>query len=289
MDGSPDSHALTHSVEPVRIMAILNMTPDSFSDGGRWNTLDKALAQADMALAQGAEILDIGGESTRPGAATVDTQTELARVLPVVKALRRHCPSAILSVDTRKADVANAALQEGADWVNDVSGLQYDSAMAAVVARHDAGLVLMHSQGTPEVMQRDPQYPEGVISSVIAFFERQTAQALAAGVSRERIILDPGFGFGKTVAHNLTLLAQLSQFQALGYPLLAGLSRKSFLTLGQPNFSPEQREAVTAAAFAMAIQQGARYVRVHDVVNQVPVIRLAEATRRAAACVDSAL
>jgi dihydropteroate synthase len=274
----------------VRMMAVLNVTPDSFSDGGRFSDRDAVLRAAEMALECGADILDIGGESTRPGAVAVSPEEELARVVPIIAAIHHAFPEALISVDTHKASVAEAALQAGARMVNDVSGLtgfkgkasnpsseKPFSEMASVIARHQAWLVLMHSQGAPEVMQRDPSYPHGVIPEIQAFFERQTALAVRQGVARERMILDPGFGFGKTVAHNLTLLARLGDFRALGFPLMAGTSRKSFLTLGRKDLPVAEREALTAASLAIAIQQGARYVRVHDIATQAPVVRLAEA------------
>lgn len=269
-----------YSSPKTKIMAILNVTPDSFSDGGRLNTVDDAIRAAEHALAAGASILDVGGESTRPGAEMVDIQSEIARVVPNVEAIHKRFPQAVISVDTRKAQVAEAALQAGARWINDVSGLQFDPAMADMVARHGATLVLMHSQGTPEMMQRDPQYPQGVVPSVLDFFETQVVLAEAAGIAREQLILDPGFGFGKTVAHNLDLLRGLESFRQLGLPLLVGTSRKSFLTMGNREILVQEREALTAVSLTLAIQQGAAYVRVHDVETHAPVIRLAEALIR---------
>jgi len=258
-------------------MAILNVTPDSFSDGGRLLTLDSALRAAEHALLAGANVLDVGGESTRPGAETIDAQAEMERVVPNIEAIHLRFPEAIISVDTRKAAVAEAAIEAGASWINDVSGLQFDPAMAATVARHQATLVLMHSQGTPDTMQRDPQYPQGVVQSILDFLEAQVAFAEQAGIAREKLIVDPGFGFGKTVAHNLDILRGLERFQELGLPVLAGTSRKSFLTMGNRDILTDEREALTAVSLAMAIQKGAAYVRVHDVETQAPVIRLAEA------------
>jgi dihydropteroate synthase len=258
-------------------MAILNITPDSFSDGGRLATIDAALREAAYALAAGATILDIGGESTRPGAQTIPTHEEIARVCPVIEAIHERFPDAQLSIDTRKAPVAVAALQAGAQIINDVSGLQYDPALAEVAAAYGAQLIIMHSQGTPETMQQNPFYTNGVVEEVGYFFEQQIERALQAGVPREHLILDPGFGFGKTVAHNLTLLQQLDRFHEFGLPLLVGISRKSFLTLGNRDIPVTERESLTAAAITVALQKGATYVRVHDVETQVPVIRLAEA------------
>lgn len=261
----------------IKIMAILNVTPDSFSDGGRLTSVDTVLRAAEHALAAGASILDVGGESTRPGAQTVDVQEEIARVIPGLTAIQRRFPEAVLSVDTRKSQVAEAAIQAGASWINDVSGLQYDPNMAKVIARHKATLVLMHSQGTPDTMQRDPQYPSGVVDSILHFMETQIGIAEQAGIARDHLVLDPGFGFGKTVAHNLELLRGLDQFQQLGLPLLVGTSRKSFLTLGNRDITVHEREALTAVSLTLAAQKGAAYVRVHDVETHTPVIRLAEA------------
>lgn len=261
----------------TKIMAILNMTPDSFSDGGRLRSLDAALRAAEHALAAGADILDIGGESTRPGADTIDPQDEIDRVIPVFTAIRREFPHSTLSIDTRKATVAQAAVEAGASMINDVSGLQYDTAMADMAARYGTQLVITHSQGTPETMQKNPQYPQGVVTEVAQFMARQVQLALGSGVKREQLILDPGFGFGKTLAHNLDLLRQLDALHRLELPLLVGASRKSFLTLGNREIEVDEREALTAVAISTAIQKGAAFVRVHDVETQLPVVRLAEA------------
>lgn len=260
----------------TQIMAILNVTPDSFSDGGNLQSVDVVLSAAEKALRAGADILDIGGESTRPGAKTVPADIELQRVLPAVEAIRQRFPDARISVDTRKAQVAELAVQAGASIINDVSGLQFDAEMLNVLARTKAQLVLMHSQGTPEEMQRNPAYPAGVVDEVMAFFTRQIQAVERAGIAKGRIILDPGFGFGKTLAHNLSLLKHLGRFQELGCPVLVGTSRKSFLTLGS-DISPSEREALTEVSLALAIERGAAYVRVHDVVAQAPAVRLIEA------------
>lgn len=265
----------------VRIMTILNVTPDSFSDGGSLASSDRILKAAESAILAGTDILDIGGESTRPGAETVDEQEELDRVLPAIRAVHREFPAIVISIDTRKAMVAKAALEAGATMVNDVSGLLYDPAMADVCGQAGCQLVIMHSQGTPATMQNNPEYPEGVTQTVYRFFERQIEQAIRVGVRREDIILDPGFGFGKTLRHNLELLSHLREFTALGLPVLAGTSRKSFLTLGQNSILPQEREALTAASLALALTQGATCVRIHDPVTQIPVIRLVEATQMA--------
>lgn len=265
----------------TKIMAILNVTPDSFSDGGLLEGLDVVLRAAEQALNAGADILDIGGESTRPGAVEIPAEEECQRVLPVIEAIHTRFPEATLSIDTRKALVAEQAVAAGARIINDVSGLQFDENMLNVVAQTGTTLVLMHSQGIPETMQQDPSYPNGVVEAVYQFFTQQLAKIEAVGVAREKIILDPGFGFGKTLQHNLTLLNQLAKFQSLGCPILVGSSRKSFLTLGDSSIQPHEREALTAASLALAIERGTGYVRVHDVVTQAPVVRLIDAVLKA--------
>lgn len=267
--------------QAVQMMAILNVTPDSFSDGGRLTTQDALLRAAEEAVAYGATILDVGGESTRPGAEAVPVKEELSRVLPAIKALHQRFPQVKISIDTRKAAVADAAVAVGAGIINDVSGLQYDPAVAEVAARSGAQLVLMHSQGTPDVMQRDPHYPNGVVGDVKAFFLRQIERARQAGVQDAQLILDPGFGFGKTLNHNLTLLAHLDAFLPLGYPILVGLSRKSFLTLGDTRIPPAEREPASVAAMTLALERGARLIRVHDTRAHGAAIRLWTASRQA--------
>ncbi len=265
----------------IQIMAILNVTPDSFSDGGTLGSLDALVQAAQEALEAGADILDIGGESTRPKAVTITPEEELNRVLPAIQAIRSTFPDACISIDTRKALVAQKSIEAGARMVNDVSSFQYDPAMAETCAHAGCPVVLMHSQGPPETMQDNPTYPHGVVQEVLQFFEQQIDRAQQAGVSAQNIILDPGFGFGKTLAHNLTLLHQLDALQTLGLPILAGTSRKSFLTLGNQNIPPLDRDSLTAASLALAIERGATYVRVHNPAMQVPVVRLIEATREA--------
>lgn len=260
---------------PLQVMAILNVTPDSFSDGGRLTSTEALIAQAGQALEAGAHILDIGGESTRPGAALVPQEEEMRRVAPAVEALHRAFPEAVISVDTRKATVAQAALAAGASMINDVSGLTFDPAMLGVVAEAHCPVVIMHSRGTPDVMQQNLVYSD-LVGEISAFFYQQVALAVAAGVSPQHIILDPGFGFGKTLEHNLELMRRLPELASIGFPLLVGTSRKQFLTLGQLEaIPPDEREALTAASLALAIQSGARLVRLHDVVTQMPVVRWA--------------
>jgi dihydropteroate synthase len=274
---SPPSQSLRRP--SIELMAILNCTPDSFSDGGRFNSggglnLAVLLEAAQTAVTDGASILDIGGESTRPGAQAISLEEEIQRVLPAVELLRRHLPHIPLSVDTRKTEVARQALMAGAAIINDVSGLQAEPGLAACVAAWpQARLVIMHSQGSPETMQDNPYYPQDVVSEALAFFERQGTFALQAGVRREQLILDPGFGFGKTRAHNFSLLKNLSRFTVLGLPLLVGLSRKSFLA---PELSPVARDDVSIVAAAYAIREGAQYLRVHNVAASTAATRFAQ-------------
>jgi dihydropteroate synthase len=258
-------------------MGILNVTPDSFADGGRYR--DPAAA-VDAGLAQieaGADLLDVGGESTRPGATPVPADEERARVLPVVRGLARQVRVPI-SIDTYKADVAAAALDAGAVVVNDVSGLAGDPAMAGVVARHRAALVLMHNRGRSETMYARAQYAE-VVREVGAELEAAMAAAEAAGVARERIVLDPGVGFAKQAADSLRLVARLDDavFAALDRPLLLGPSRKSFLRVALGDRSPDEREWGTAAAVTACILGGAHIVRVHGVEAMTQVARVADA------------
>ncbi len=242
------------------VMGIVNVTPDSFSDGGQFLDFERALAHGERMIAEGADLLDIGGESTRPGAAGVGVEDELARVIPLVRALRdRGVP---ISVDTSKPEVMRAALAEGAAVVNDVRALQSPRALEAVAAS-DCGIVLMHMQGEPRTMQVAPQYDD-VVREVGTFLRGRRDALVAAGVARERIALDPGFGFGKTVAHNFALLARLDELAALGQPLLVGLSRKSMLGHASGRAVGERVYASVAAAL-LAVQRGARIVRVHDV------------------------
>lgn len=257
------------------LMGILNVTPDSFSDGGRFIETDAAVAQA-RALLETADILDIGGESTRPGAAEVSVAEEIARTAPVIRALRAAGVSAPISIDTRKAEVAEAALDAGASFVNDVAALTYDAGLGPLVASRGVPLCLMHSQGTPATMQVDPQY-EDVLLDVYDFLEERIGAAEAAGISRARIITDPGIGFGKNVQHNLNLIRGLSLFHGLGCPILLGASRKRFIgTIGQ---APEadRRGPGTLAVTLAGIAQGVQIHRVHDTTETRQALRLWQA------------
>lgn len=248
-----------------RIMGILNVTPDSFSDGGQFLAKDAALGQA-LALADAADILDIGGESTRPGAVDVANAEEVARTIPVIVALRSAGVGTAISIDTRKADVAAAALCAGANIVNDVAALRYDPEMAAVVANSGAPVILMHAQGAPSDMQIDPRYMN-VALDVYDFLAERIRFAVAAGIARDCIIIDPGIGFGKTESHNLALIRQLSLFHGLGCPILLGASRKRFIgTISGAN-DPQARMPGSLAVALSGVAQGAQILRVHDVIE----------------------
>lgn len=256
------------------VMGILNVTPDSFSDGGRFAAIESACDHADQLVQQGAGIIDIGGESTRPGAAEVSLDEELCRVIPLVEYVART-HDVWVSVDTSKAEVMREAALAGAHLINDVRALQEPGALAAAAA---SGLpvCLMHMQGQPRTMQHSPQY-DNLIDDVCSFFEHRIAACVDAGIPQAQIILDPGFGFGKTLAHNYELLARFAAFERFGLPLLAGLSRKSMLgnLLGRDATS---RLAGSLAGAMLAAQQGANIIRVHDVAETVDVLKVLEAT-----------
>ncbi|HEY8354176.1 MAG TPA: dihydropteroate synthase [Methylophilaceae bacterium] len=256
-----------------RVMGIVNVTPDSFSDGGRYATVEKAVAHGLQLVSEGADILDIGGESTRPGATPVGQEEELERVLPVIEQLSKTAGVPI-SIDTYKPEVMRAAIAAGADIVNDIRALQEPGALD-VVAASNAGVCLMHMQGLPQTMQFDPRYDD-VVQEVNAFLAERLAMAEAAGIARERVVLDPGFGFGKTTAHNLELLRQLDVTLGLGRPLLVGLSRKS--VLGQVTGGDVSvRLHASLAASVISVMKGARIVRVHDVKATVDALKVTAA------------
>ena len=266
-------------LDRVAIAGILNATPDSFSDGGRYTDPGRAAAAAAEMVASGAALLDIGAESTRPGAGPVPAEEEGRRLLPVLRAVRRAV-DVPLSVDTRKAAIARLALEEGADLVNDISAGRDDPALLPICARAGVPVVLMHMQGTPVTMQERPHYTD-VVAEVSAFLAARARAAMAAGVAREAIVLDPGIGFGKTVRHNCELLRRLDVVVGLGYPVLVGVSRKGFIGAlcgGRPT---EGRLVGTAAAVALAVAGGAHLVRVHDVAAMRDVVSVAEAVRGA--------
>lgn len=260
-------------------MGILNVTPDSFYDGGHHANLDAALLRGRVMVAEGADLLDVGGESSRPGAEPISADEECARVIPVIAGLRRETDQPI-SIDTTKAAVALEALANGADVVNDISAGRFDPAMLPLVAAHGAGIVLMHMQGTPTTMQAAPFYVD-VLAEVEAFLRDRTDAARAAGIHPECIWLDPGIGFGKRAQDNLTLLAHLRRFTTAGFPLLIGASRKRFLG-GNANDTPDDRLAASLSAAALAVAQGASIVRVHDVGPTRRAVAVADALTRAA-------
>jgi dihydropteroate synthase len=258
------------------IMGALNVTPDSFSDGGAFFQQDRALARALEMVEEGVDIIDIGGESTRPGARPIDPQEELSRILPVVKDLANQTDTPI-SVDTRKAEVARGVLEAGGQIINDISALRADPEMAKVIASHQVPVVLMHMCGTPETMQENIHYVS-LVSDIIQYLKQSIDMASMAGVDLERIIIDPGIGFGKTVDHNLAIIKHLYQFKTLGRPILVGPSRKSFI--GKIlDLDADQREEGTMASIAASILNGAHIVRVHNVRNAIRVSRIADAIK----------
>lgn len=258
------------------IMGIVNVTPDSFSDGGRFFEAERAISLGLRLAAEGADIVDVGGESTRPGADPVEAAEEIRRVLPVVETLSDA--GLTVSIDTAKAEVAQAALESGAAIVNDVSALGSKD-MAAVVAGHQAGLVLMHMQGTPRTMQTDPTYDD-VVAEVRDFLVERAALAIRSGVAPDHIAVDPGIGFGKTLEHNLALLRHLDVLVGTGYPVLIGASRKSFLGALTGEEDPEDRDIATAATSALAVAAGVSVVRVHNVAVSRPAVQVADAMVR---------
>lgn len=257
------------------IMGIVNVTPDSFSDGGLHATTDAAVAHALRLVSDGADIIDIGGESTRPGAAPVSSADEIARVIPVLKALR-PLTDAALSIDTMKADVAAAAIAAGADIINDVSGLSFDPLMAATAAASNAGLVLMHMQGTPRTMQLRPGYSDA-IAEISDALRHAMNLATAAGVHPDAIALDPGIGFGKRLEDNLAILRHPDAFSLDGRPVLLGVSRKSFIGQLTGSPTPASRDWPTVALTSLARERGARILRVHDVLPNAHALRMTEA------------
>jgi dihydropteroate synthase len=252
------------SIEKPMIMGILNVTPDSFSDGGKYISVRTAVAQAEKMLADGADIIDIGGESTRPGSDPVPAAEQIRRVVPVIEAVRNLSSGMAISIDTTLSEVAEAALRAGADMINDVSGGTGDPAILRLAARLDAQIVLMHSQGTPKTMQDNPYY-EDVIREVRAALEERVASALEAGVKKERIIIDPGIGFGKRRQDNLDLLAHLDVFAELGFPVLLGTSRKRFMGSLCNVQEPAELVTATAVTTALGVMAGIKLFRVHDV------------------------
>ncbi len=259
----------------ARVMGILNVTPDSFSDGGKHADLTRALAHAGQMIAEGAEIIDIGGESTRPGALPVSAEEEIERTEPVVAALRAKWDG-LISIDTSKAAVARVALAAGADIVNDVSGLRQDPVLAEVCAASGCGVIVMHMLGEPRTMQVQPQYTE-VVAEVRGFFMERLASLTAVGIAADALCFDPGIGFGKSLEHNLTLLRRLEDLEVCGRPLMLGVSRKSFMGQVLGIESPALRESPTVAITAFARQHNVLLHRVHDVGPNLQALRMIEA------------
>ncbi len=264
--------------DPV-LVGILNATPDSFSDGGDFLDPEKAAARAAEMLDEGARIIDVGGESTRPGSDPVSSEEEIRRVVPVVERILAARPDAVISVDTHRAATAEAALEAGGHVINDVTALRGDPRMASVVAGANCPVVLMHMLGEPKTMQRDPRYDD-VVREVRDFLAQRAEHAVAAGVDEENIVLDPGIGFGKTLEHNLTLLRDLDAVVGLGFPVLVGASRKGFL--GRITGAEEAKDRVfgTVATTVLAYERGAMFFRVHDVRANREALAVAEAVRR---------
>lgn len=258
----------------VLVMGVINVTPDSFSDGGRFLDPEAAVDLGKQLISEGADLLDVGGESTRPGASPVSVEEEARRVLTVVERLKKET-AAVVSVDTTKALVARAALNAGAEIINDVSAMRFDPEMICVAAEKGAGVVLMHMKDSPKDMQTSPVYAD-LMGDITSFLRERMEVLVAAGIPRESIVLDPGLGFGKTVAHNLELVRRLAEFGRLGRPILIGPSRKSFIgaVLDLP---VSERLEGTAAAVALSVVNGASIVRVHDVRAMVRVVRMTEA------------
>ena len=279
------NHQLVFGAQTV-IMGIVNVTPDSFSDGGRFHDPDAAVAQAERLVREGAHIIDIGGESTRPFAEAVSAEQEMDRVLPVIKYLSSRIPVPI-SIDTTKSAVAEAAVQAGARIINDISALTMDPGIADVAVRHGVPVILMHMKGTPRTMQVEPVYND-VVTEVRDFLDDAINRAVSAGIDRRHIIVDPGIGFGKTGRHNLLLIQRLKALVDLDVPILVGPSRKRFIrdlvnVSEQQDIAPDQPpvEAGTQAAVAVAVLNGAHIVRVHDVANTRATLKVLDAIRMA--------
>lgn len=251
---------------PPKIMGILNITPDSFSDGGQYNKPDLAIKRAFEMKKQGADIIDIGGESTRPGAETIDADEQIARIIPVIKGIRKEDKNLLISVDTTNDRVAEEALDAGANWINDVSAGEDSSNILHLAAKKQSPIVLMHRQGTSKTMQNEPYY-NNVCKEVREYLQARADSALEAGVAKENIMLDPGIGFGKTLEHNLLLLKDLKSLVALGYPVLLGTSRKRFLGQITHEGDPEKRVLSTCVTTVLGVNTGVQIFRVHDVAE----------------------
>ena len=265
------------------IMGVLNITPDSFSDGGKFNTLDAAMRQAKHLVNSGVDILDVGGQSTRPGARQIPLEEEVRRVVPIIDAIRTHedtsLASTVISVDTTQSEIARAAVKAGADIVNDISGGTFDQAMLSTVADLGVPIILMHIRGTPATMQQNTQYQD-LMGEIHDFLERQVQNAMAAGISHSQIAIDPGIGFAKSYPQNLAVLRQIPALRSLNCPILIGPSRKSFIGWILQQNDPSKRVWGTAAACSAAIAGGADILRVHDGKEMIEVCRVADAIWR---------
>ncbi len=260
------------------VMGILNITPDSFSDGGRYYTVDKAVERALQMEAEGADIIDIGGESSRPGSEPVSVKEESERVLPVLKVLKNHVKIPV-SVDTYKAVVARQALDEGAEIINDISALRFDPAMAPLVAERKVPVILMHMLGTPRDMQKNPSYRD-CVAEISQFFTERIAFAVKMGIDKSKIILDPGIGFGKRLMDNIEIIAKFKEFKKLSRPLMVGVSRKSFIGMLNPDGSfPDRRLGGSIAAAVAVVLNGADIIRVHDVAETVEALKVIQAVK----------
>lgn len=262
----------------THIMGVLNVTPDSFSDGGRYFDESSAIAHALRMTREGADVLDIGGESSRPGAEPLPLEEELKRTIPVIARIAKEI-SIPISIDTYKAEVAQKALDAGASIVNDISGLRFDPEMARMVARYEVPVVIMHMKGTPRDMQKNPVYDD-LIQEILDYLRKGIRTAEESGIAEDRIIIDPGIGFGKTFAHNLQIIHKLHEFTLLGKPVLVGPSRKAFIGKVLGDVPPDERLEGTAAAVAISVMNGASLVRVHEVREMARVVKVADAIRR---------
>ena len=256
------------------IMGVLNITPDSFSDGGKYFSKNSAIKHALKLINEGSDIIDVGGESTRPGASPLTIEEELTRVIPVIKEIRKLSKNILISIDTYKSEVAKEAVKYGANIINDISGLVMDDRMVHIAAELDVPVIIMHLKGTPMDMQVNPTY-ENLISEITEFLRTQIQYALKNGVKKHNIIIDPGIGFGKTIEHNFKIIANLEKFKKIGFPILIGPSRKSFIG-NLLKLPPDKRLEGTAASIAIGIVNGARIVRVHDVLEMKRVSSIAD-------------
>ena len=264
--------------EKTYIMGILNVTPDSFSDGGEFLDKDKALSQVDKMINDGADFIDIGGESTRPGSLKVSSEEELKRVIPVISEVKKRFPDVLISVDTYKSEVADEAVNAGADIVNDISGLKFDENMAKIVVKYNVPVVLMHIKGTPENMQKNPQY-DNLLNEIFDYFRESINILREDGGNIENIIIDPGIGFGKTFENNLEIIQRIGEFKSFGVPVLVGASRKSFIGAILDKENPKDRIIGSLGVAAISAYNGAKILRVHDVKETFEILKITDAIK----------